>query len=224
MGCQPNCKIYHFKKGRVIRKQRIKFFLAKILTKSIKVWPSYIALSLIRRRCKIQLTTKMLQNISKTIQRESPCNLLVFGLGNDSFLWSFVNSKGTTIFLEDNEKWFQRATKNSKVLVAHMVDYNTRLKDWEIFLENPSLLEMDFPDIVKSTKWDIILVDAPAGWGKGPGRMKSIYQASKLVNRPGHVFVHDCEREIENIYCNTFLKEENLKTEINNLRHYYFSS
>ena len=202
----------------------MKQFFVRQLIKSLKLYPSFIGFSIVRKKFKIQLTAKMLCTIAKTIQSESPCNLLVFGLGNDSTIWSFLNTKGTTVFLEDNEKWFKKITCLSRGIQAYLVDYNTKLKDWKDLLEDPSLLAMDVPSVVRSTQWDIILVDAPAGWGKGPGRMKSIYQASQLVKPNGHVFVHDCEREIENVYSHTFLKKENLRAEISNLRHYCIST
>ena len=68
-------------------------------------------------------------------------------------------------------------------------------------------LSLDLPDIVRNTKWDIILVDAPAGWGdKHPCRMKSIYEAYNLPKSQNvDIFVHDSERKIETQYCNYFL-------------------
>jgi len=43
-----------------------------------------------------------------------------------------------------------------------------------------------------------------------PGRMYSIYMASKLVKDGGYVLVHDCCREIEIAFSDKFLKEKNL--------------
>ena len=55
-----------------------------------------------------------------------------------------------------------------------------------------------------------------------PGRMQSIYMASKLARENGNtdVFVHDCDRQIENAYANRFLGQENLACEVERLRHY----
>jgi glucuronoxylan 4-O-methyltransferase len=84
---------------------------------------------------------------------------------------------------------------------------------------------MELPDEVGSREWDIILVDGPRGWRDDqPGRMKSIFAASRLIGRPGDVFVHDCERAVENVYSNKFLGHENLKRQLDGssglLRHY----
>jgi hypothetical protein len=88
-------------------------------------------------------------------------------------------------------------------------------------------LAMVLPNDLATTEWDVVFVDAPTGWGDGTtGRMKSIFAASNLVTN-GHVFVHDCEREVEILYCDTFLRPENLVREIKAtdsgyLRHYRF--
>ena len=94
-------------------------------------------------------------------------------------------------------------------------------------MATPKLLELPLPGDVLEKKWDIILVDAPGGWNdETPGRMQSIYMSSKLIKTKGEIFVHDCEREIEDIYCNKYLKVENLIQEIKTfkgnrfLRHY----
>ena len=66
----------------------------------------------------------------------------------------------------------------------------------------------ELPEDVRNTKWDIIVVDAPAGWSdKYPCRMKSIYEAYNLSkNQKGvDIFVHDSQRKIETQYSNNFL-------------------
>jgi hypothetical protein len=92
-------------------------------------------------------------------------------------------------------------------------------------LEDTSLLSGTLTNDVEREEWDIILVDAPAGDGdETTGRMKSIFLASRLIRRSGDVFVHDCDREVEDVYCNKFLRKENLKMEYRDpvglLRHY----
>jgi len=62
------------------------------------------------------------------------------------------------------------------------------------------------------------VVDGPAGYDnceeytgrEAPGRMKSIYMASKLVAQGGAVFVHDCERLAEQQYAERYLGSHRL--------------
>ena len=98
-----------------------------------------------------------------------------------------------------------------------------------MLLKCPYLLEMTLPNYVEKEKWDIILVDGPHGYGdETPGRMKSIYLASRLVNNSGDILVHDCHREVEDIFSNKFINKENLKMEIKSpagfLRHYHITN
>lgn len=179
-----------------------------------------------RKLNEIQLSTIQLKVICATIKRKTPCKLLVFGLGNDSFFWSSLNRNGITVFLEDDTEWFQKIIKKSKNIKAFLVSYNTQRKDWKTMLENKSLLEMTLPNDLGKEAWDVILVDAPAGWNdESPGRMKSIFLSSKLIRNSGDIFVHDCDREVEDIYCDKFLQKENLRLEIKApigfLRHYH---
>ena len=62
-------------------------------------------------------------------------------------------------------------------------------------------LRVDLPNDIRDINWDIILVDAPAGYGNDmPCRMKSIYESYELSNDSTDILVHDCEREIEDMY------------------------
>lgn len=192
-------------------------------------WPSHFNISLLKKCNAIQLSTKQLKVICATIKRKAPCKLLVFGLGNDSVFWLSLNRDGVTVFLEDDKDWFKKIIKRSKDIKAFLINYNTKRKDWKTFLEDTSLLNMTLPDDVEKEKWDIILVDAPAGYNdQNPGRMNSIFLSSKLIKNSGDVFVHDCDREVEDVYCNKFLKKENLKMEIKAsigfLRHYHITN
>ena len=182
-----------------------------------------------RRSNNIQLSVEQLKYISMAVKEKAPCKLLIFGLGNDSVFWFKLNRGGVTIFLEDNKDWLQRITKRSKYLTAFLVNYNTQVNDWKMLLESPSLLDMDVPNNVEKEEWNFILVDAPHGFNdQSPGRMKSIYLSSRLIKNSGDIFVHDCDREVEDNYCNNFLKKENLKIEIKApigfLRHYHITS
>lgn len=210
-------------------KKIIKHLFAWPTIELTRLWPSHFNLSVMRKLNEIQLSSEQLKVISTTIKRKAPCKLLVFGLGNDSVFWSNLNRGGVTIFLEDNKDWLQKITKRSKGITAFLVNYNTQRKDWKMLLGYPSLLNMTLPNDVEKEEWDVILVDAPTGWNdQTPGRMKSIFLSSRLVKNSGDIFVHDCNREVEDIYCNNFLRKENLRMEIKALigflRHYHITN
>lgn len=170
-----------------------------------------------RKHHQIILSADQIALIMSSVRRKSNCRLLVFGLGNDSLFWQKLNQGGITIFLEDNEEWFRKVMKLSNKLNAFLISYQTRIGDWKLLLKDESQLQMHLPGEVSEAQWDTILVDAPMGWGdQAPGRMKSIYIASKLTTDEGDVFVHDCEREVEDTYCNRYLKQGNLRDEITN--------
>lgn len=134
-------------------------------------------------------------------------NFLVFGTGFDSDYWRCVNDGGFTAFLEDDEEWIDDAKSD-----IYKIEYSTTRKQHAVLLQqfknkNYTNLELDVPMIIRQTKWDVILVDAPVGNSDdAPGRMQSIYTAQKLANPKTHVFVHDCNREVENIYTKTMFK------------------
>lgn len=206
-------------------KKQLRHFFTKPSAQLARLWPTYLNLSIMRWMYEIQLGVEQLHLIMKAIKSHSRCRFLVFGLGNDSLFWSTINHDGVTIFLEDDQQWFEKVTKTSPTLRAFLVQYGTQRRDWKKLLESQSSLEMALPKEVEKTGWDVVLVDAPAGWGdQTPGRMKSIYAASRLVKKTGDIFVHDCEREVEDAYCNYFLKDENLKVAVAHpegwLRHY----
>jgi hypothetical protein len=159
--------------------------------------------------------------IASTLENRAPCNLLVFGTGYDSDLWLSINSAGRTQFIEDDPLW-KHMGGDSVV----MVEYGTTLEDWPRLLDDEAALLLELPPSIANTAWDVILVDGPAAFqSHHPGRMKSIFTASWLASRHRKVdvFVHDCDRLVEQIYCDTFLCSENLVDEVGKLRHYAIS-
>jgi hypothetical protein len=130
-------------------------------------------------------------------------------------LWERVNREGETAFLEDDAAWADRIRPELASARIYAVEYGTELSEWQSLLESPDRLELTLPDAVSSRRWDVILVDGPPGYPDyekygarvSPGRMKSIYMASKLVAPGGIVFVHDCDRVIERIYAARYLGE-----------------
>ncbi|HEX7786880.1 MAG TPA: hypothetical protein VF653_11730 [Methylomirabilota bacterium] len=170
------------------------------------------------RAAGIQLWPDELRTIIGAIHRRRPCRLLVFGLGRDSLLWARANRGGTTIFLEDDRAWYE---KRHRTLTAFQVDYRTTRTQWRELLDSPERLAMRLPDEVEHQRWDVLLVDGPAGFSdSSPGRMKSIALALRLAGTPADVFVHDCDRPVEQAYCDRFLKPQNLLTQVGRLRHY----
>ncbi|HEX2225191.1 MAG TPA: hypothetical protein VHN15_13405, partial [Thermoanaerobaculia bacterium] len=87
----------------------------------------------------------------------------------------------------------------------------------------PTRLALELPLAAAVTSWDLILVDGPAGYADScPGRMKSLYTAAALARRkPGaDVIVHDCDRPLEQAYCERFFHPLELVRELDRLRHY----
>lgn len=170
----------------------------------------------------IQLSPEQLISIIDTVKQ--PCNLLVFGVGNDSSLWIKANKNGKTIFIEDNKDWLNKIKKINPELQGVLVEYKTKLSEWRDLIDKPTELKMDLNSSeynIRNIEWDVVLVDAPMGYkDEHPGRMQSIYEASRLIRNGGHVFVHDCNRKVEDEYTTKFLLKENLIEEIGNLRHY----
>jgi len=56
----------------------------------------------------IQLQVAELLRIVHAIRSSERCNMLVFGLGNDSPFWVEVNGNGRNVFLEDFKLWFDK--------------------------------------------------------------------------------------------------------------------
>ncbi len=157
-------------------------------------------------RAQVQVTLK---EIGHKQQSKGNCSLLVFGVGNDSPFWEKWNAGGTTIFLEDNLKWFRLISKRYPSLKIHLVKYWTSVKrDMAIFREASSWpkLKLDLPREVEDQEWDIILVDAPMGYdAQHPGRFQSMYTAALLKRPVGALtIVDDCQRPVEKEYSRLF--------------------
>jgi glucuronoxylan 4-O-methyltransferase len=186
--------------------------------------PGLIRMILMKIAYNICMRPSEILCIARAIELKRPCRLLVFGLGNDSMFWSMLNRYGKTIFLEDHAKWFNRVTYLNPSINAFLIEYNTVLIEWHELLNHPKYLRMDFPENIMKESWDIILVDGPVGWNNAaPGRMKSIFAAGNLRTTSTDVFVHDCNRKIEQVYSDRYLGENNLVRQVGKLRQYRFS-
>lgn len=163
----------------------------------------------------IILEVEELRAITKEILAKPGPSLLVFGCGNDSVFWEKVNRGGTVAFLEDDPHWAAETQKKLGTATVHVVHYGTRRPQWRALLNDPSRLAMELPREIEARRWDVILVDGPAGFDdERPGRMKSIYAASHLVAPGGRVFVHDCERQVEDEFASRYLGRDRLFMEL----------
>jgi len=148
---------------------------------------------------------------AELIEIMSPCNLLVFGVGQDSYVWTEINEKGKTVFLEDDHVW---AGKFNEFDVRNVV-YHTEGKDHEKIGFDESKLKIQLPKDVMETSWDVVFIDGPLGHNpprpyKGPGRMSSIYMGHKLLKTGGVAIVDDMGRLIERTYSEHYFGKENL--------------
>lgn len=163
--------------------------------------------------------------LKERIVARAPCDLLVFGVGRDSRVWVGANRGGRTVFVEHEPEWIARTREELPGVAIHPVRYDTRRLFGKRLLERRDRLFMeDLPESVMARNWDIIFVDSPQGvsWRR-PGRMKSIYTASVLARRSTDVdvFVHDCHRDIENLYSERYLGPERLVRQEGTLRHFH---
>ena len=183
--------------------------------------PAPTIVKLMRRFNRIQLSHQELRAVIRTVARRAPCRFLVFGVGNDSLLWSRINRLGKTVFLEDDETWLRTIGERHRELDIRLLEYTTRRTDLIGLLDSPENLVLALPQDVVSERWDVVLVDGPAGWHDNtPGRMQSIFQASQVASSLADVFVHDCDRVIERTFSDRYLGASNLASEIGRFRHY----
>lgn len=171
-----------------------------------------------------QLSRDEYRYLAEIVAARSGCDLLVFGVGNDSKLWMHVNADGRTVFLESSPFWGEMVRWWHPGIDVRMVRYGTKRSQWSELLEGPEAdLEMDLPEDVEEGEWDVIFVDGPSAQsGDSPGRMKSIYTAAGLARgQPGtDLVVHDCDRPVERAYCDRFLGDDLLVREFERTRHY----
>ena len=180
-------------------------------------WIGCIKVSGLRWQFKgIQLKAVELLRIIKAIREFEHCNMLVFGLGNDSQFWREVNRNGRNVFLEDYKLWFDKITGELPGIESYLVSYTGKITEWKEMINQPEKLTADLPQEVAGVKWDVILVDGPRGHINSedqPGRMSSIYTASLLVKPGGYVFVHDAERDLEDAFSAKYLgKDQEIAT------------
>jgi len=167
-----------------------------------------------KREKKGLMTKQQYDEVANELSELVPCNLLVFGLGHDSYLWNLMNEGGNTIFLEDNEEWIKEISDDT--LKVFRVEYHTKVEDWEKINFDESQLQLDLPDSVENVSWDFVIIDAPLGHSpprpyKGPGRMSTIYNGYRLLKNGGIGVVDDMGRAVEREYAYHYFGKSNLK-------------
>lgn len=192
-----------------------------------------------------QQTPKEISVSQRILDKKSPCNFLVFGLGHDSLMWTALNYGGRTVFLEEDKSWIEQIKQQLPSLESYHVVYDTKVTQAGELLEigtkeecevvsDPrfskcQLALKDLPNEVYDIEWDLIMVDAPTGYHDGaPGRMKAIYTAGLMArnreNGETDVFVHDVDRVVEDKFSKTFLCERYLREEEGKIRHFTIPS
>jgi hypothetical protein len=147
-----------------------------------------------------QMCGREYATIAAAVNHFSPGNVLIFGCGHDSLMWSDLNRGGRTLFVENVPKWSEQA-RAAKLEVIDVV-YDSLLKEWMNRVQLPSGLSEDIIQL----PWNVVLVDAPLGVGKSPGREQSIFAASRIRRRSDAViFVHDYQRPWERACCDKYL-------------------
>ena len=152
-------------------------------------------------------------NVAYVIGLLSPCNLLIFGLGEDSTLWTEINKAGKTVFIEDDKEWIKKF--DGQNLDICPTTYDTLASQWREIGFDVKKLKMDLPEEIVGAEWDLIFVDGPLGHNpprpyKGPGRMQSIYTAHCLLKENGVCIIDDIGRLIESTYAEYFFGNESL--------------
>ncbi|OIT34069.1 PREDICTED: glucuronoxylan 4-O-methyltransferase 3-like [Nicotiana attenuata] len=193
-----------------------------------------------------QQTIKEISVSLRVLEKKSPCNFLVFGLGHDSLMWTALNHGGRTVFLEEDKSWIEQIQSQLPNLESHHVVYDTRITQadelMEIGMSNEDCKKVTDPRFSKcqlalkglpkevlEIDWDLIMVDAPTGWHDGaPGRMSAIYTAGLIArnkeNGETDVFVHDVDRVVEDQFSKAFLCEGYLVEQEGRIRHFNIPS
>ncbi|KAK8522397.1 hypothetical protein V6N13_115366 [Hibiscus sabdariffa] len=192
-----------------------------------------------------QQTLKEISVTEKILEKKSPCNFLVFGLGHDSLMWSSLNYGGRTVFLEEDEAWIEQIRRRFPMLESYHVTYDSKVNQADNLMDvgrgpectaildpKHSMCQLalkGLPSEVYEMKWDLIMVDAPTGYYEdAPGRMTAIYTAGMMARNKEKgvtdVFVHDVNRVVEDKFSMAFLCEGYMKKQEGRLRHFRIPS
>lgn len=147
-------------------------------------------------------------HLAHSVNKNKP-NLLVFGVGNDSPMWSQVNCIGRTVFVEDDEEWIKVISSRFPSLEVHHVNYNSSVSRASDFFLNP--VEMSITS-VDSECFDVILIDGPKGFAvEQPGRLIPAYYSYKKAQTcdiATVIFLHDVERPTEQMIAEKLFSQQ----------------
>lgn len=203
------------------RRRLVRGMLGGLTTRWAAERPVRLTLALMREANWILMSGDEMLAVTDAIRSMPVCRLLVFGVGHDSRYWTSCNRQGPTVFLEHDREWAQKIAPEIASALIVDVRYAYRRSEWRTLLDSPDRLSLTLPPEVSGVAWDVVLVDGPTGMRPDQhGRMQSIHAAVRLVRPGGHVFVHDCDREVEQAYCDRFLGPANLVRQVGILRHY----
>ncbi|EKS28241.1 uncharacterized plant-specific domain [Afipia felis] len=158
---------------------------------------------------RMQISPYQAQTIANTILGRAPgCNVLVFGVGHDSKLWSSLNATGETHFVESSAEWIDAVRKDHAALSISLLPPSNLTVANSATLSVSDLSRYPVPTNLAAKKWDVILVDGPGGYSPSdPGRARTIYWASLLASPDTHVFIDDYDRPLERHFTDMLFRD-----------------
>lgn len=155
-----------------------------------------------------QMSHEQYTEITRELLKMRPCNMLVWGAGNDIWLWAAANIQGQIAVLESDRQWLKTFAGKVRESVHFVsVSFKQKVAMSAGLLEHPMKVDLlvDVPSNLSETAWDIVLVDGPAGNSlDSPGRMESLYTSSVLIanvvkrwQKNVTLYIHDASRDVE---------------------------
>ncbi|KAE8726038.1 Glucuronoxylan 4-O-methyltransferase 1 [Hibiscus syriacus] len=164
-----------------------------------------------------QQTQKEISVMAKILEKKSPCNFLIFGLGHDSLMWSSLNFGRRTVFLEEDEAWIDQIRRRFPMLESYHVTYDSKVNQADNLM-----------DVCRGSECAAIVdpkysIRPDRNHEDAPGRMNAIYTAGMMARNKEKgetdVFVNDVNRAIEDKLSMAFLSEGYMKKQEGRLRH-----